>query len=149
MNANEMQIGGEHYKGAQVQHWDFVVRQLQNRYLEGAITKYVLRYKTKGTPLQDLLKARHFVEKLKEVYNEGWATPLGRCRRKPFDFAGFVRNYKLDEQQTSIIASVSEWLGNGSLNLIGEKLDTLVEKQRKQEQQEQAHKAGAGYVNQD
>ena len=57
---NDHQGGGSHYAAA-VQHWDIVVMHDLN-YFEGQITKYVMRARKKNG-LQDLQKAKHFIEK--------------------------------------------------------------------------------------
>jgi len=59
-NPNDIQIGGTHYKSP-IQHWDFVASNNLD-YFQGQITKYVARWKNKGG-MQDLLKARHFLDK--------------------------------------------------------------------------------------
>lgn len=67
MAANDRQVGGDHYK-APIQHWDYVISN-DLGYLEGQITKYVTRWRKKGG-LEDLEKARHYLEKLIEVAEE-------------------------------------------------------------------------------
>lgn len=64
--ANETQVGGNHYrrKGA-IQHWDFAAAQNLD-YFQGQVTKYVCRWKDKNG-LEDLYKARHFLQKYIEV----------------------------------------------------------------------------------
>jgi hypothetical protein len=69
MDANEMQVGGNHYN-APYQHWDFVVDALHNRYLEGQVTKYVTRWRKKNG-IQDLQKACHYLKKLIELFVDG------------------------------------------------------------------------------
>lgn len=64
--ANDRQVGGVHYKSG-IQHWDVVVANDLN-YFEGQITKYVMRARKKNG-LQDLQKAKHFLEKYLEVYD--------------------------------------------------------------------------------
>jgi len=67
MSANKEQIGGDHYKqpdGGE-EHWDRVFR-LQLNYFQACITKYVERY-TKKNGVEDLRKARHFIDKLIEL----------------------------------------------------------------------------------
>jgi len=68
-SANKRQVGGTHYKkdGA-VEHWD-MVWQWKLDYFQGQITKYVMRWKDKGG-VQDLEKARHFLDKYIEL-NKG------------------------------------------------------------------------------
>ena len=68
-NAPGAQVGGDHYGGGAFQHWDFVIKHLENHYLEGQITKYLSRWRRKhGT--QDLLKAKHYTYKLLEAFDE-------------------------------------------------------------------------------
>lgn len=69
MTANERQIGGEHYKTNGEQHWDRQWRLYGRGYFVGCITKYVERYPDKNG-LQDLEKAKHFLEKLIELETE-------------------------------------------------------------------------------
>lgn len=78
--ANDKQIGGSHYKTTDeeqalatllghdrpVEHWDFVIMRGYN-YLQGNASKYLDRYDKKGTPVQDLRKAIHYIEKLIEI----------------------------------------------------------------------------------
>jgi hypothetical protein len=63
--ANEVQVGGEHYKKNSIQPWDYIVSN-QLGYLEGNVVKYVSRWKDKGGR-QDLEKAKHYLDKLLEV----------------------------------------------------------------------------------
>lgn len=62
--ANEMQIGGDHYKEKKIQPWDFIAAN-QLGYFEGNIVKYVSRWQDKGG-INDLKKARHYLDKLIE-----------------------------------------------------------------------------------
>lgn len=63
--ANEMQIGGDHYREKTIQPWDFIAAN-QLGYFEGNIVKYVSRWKDKGG-INDLKKARHYLDKLIEL----------------------------------------------------------------------------------
>jgi Protein of unknwon function (DUF3310) len=63
-SANDRQVGGDHYQ-ADIQHWDWVWSNDLN-YFEGQITKYVMRARKKNG-LQDLEKARHFLDKYMEL----------------------------------------------------------------------------------
>jgi hypothetical protein len=72
--ANETQVGGEHYR-SEIQHWDFVLAN-DIPYMEAQIIKYVYRWRKKNG-LQDLAKARHFLDKLIEVETERIAQPPG------------------------------------------------------------------------
>lgn len=68
MTANAKQEGGDHYIKQVIQPWDYIV-QNDMGYLEGCIIKYVSRYGSKNG-LEDLLKAKHYLEKLIEVTDE-------------------------------------------------------------------------------
>lgn len=62
--ANKRQVGGEHYN-TPIQHWDYIeVNDIP--YLEAMVIKYVQRHAEKNG-LEDLEKAEHFIQKLKEV----------------------------------------------------------------------------------
>lgn len=64
-SANDHQVGGSHYNQGSIQPWDYILDQGLG-YLEGNVVKYVSRYKRKNG-LQDLLKARHYLDKLIET----------------------------------------------------------------------------------
>lgn len=65
-SANDHQCGGDHYRRyGKLQHWD-VVAHFDLDYFQGQITKYVMRWKDKNG-LEDLLKARHFLDKYIEL----------------------------------------------------------------------------------
>lgn len=66
-SANERQEGGNHYR-SEIQHWDYVWKN-DLGYFEGQITKYVTRWRKKNG-LEDLLKAKHFLDKLIEIATE-------------------------------------------------------------------------------
>lgn len=65
---NQYQVGGDHYKAA-YQHWDWV-EDVGLGYLEGVLTKYVIRWQKKAG-LEDLKKAVHYTEKLIEIAKQG------------------------------------------------------------------------------
>jgi hypothetical protein len=74
MSVNEKQVGGEHYR-SHVQHWDYV-EQNGLRYTEGCATKYATRNRKKHEdPAQDLEKAIHYVEKVQDLYRNGFLLP--------------------------------------------------------------------------
>lgn len=67
MPANDIQVGGGHYKATEgEQHWDRMYRLYGRGYFVGCITKYVERYRLKNGE-EDLRKARHFLDKLIEL----------------------------------------------------------------------------------
>jgi hypothetical protein len=64
MEANEYQIGGEHYK-TKYEHWDFV-HDCDLHYVIGCATKYIQRWRNKGGGT-DLSKAIHYIQKAQEL----------------------------------------------------------------------------------
>lgn len=62
-SANEKQVGGKHYKIA-IEPWDFILAN-DLGFLEGNAIKYIVRHKQKNG-IQDISKAIHYLEKLKE-----------------------------------------------------------------------------------
>lgn len=63
--ANERQVGADHYKTGGLEHWD-IVNLFQLDYFQGAITKYLFRWRKKDG-VKDLRKAQHFMEKYLEL----------------------------------------------------------------------------------
>jgi hypothetical protein len=63
-SANEGQIGGNHYKKLTIQPWDYILAN-NIGYCEGSAIKYLSRWRDKGG-IQDLYKAKHFIDKLIE-----------------------------------------------------------------------------------
>ena len=62
MKSFKKQVGGSHYKNYKIQPVEFIIKN-NIGFVEGNIIKYVLRFKEKGG-VQDLLKAKHYIELL-------------------------------------------------------------------------------------
>ena len=75
MKANDIQIGGDHYKDKSIQPWDYIISNNLG-YLEGNIVKYVSRWKNKDG-VRDLKKARHYLDKLIETIEANDETNRG------------------------------------------------------------------------
>lgn len=70
MTANEKQVGGQHYKQMGVEPWDVVDTwpiEQQIGYYRGGALKYIMRMGTKDEQIQEIGKARHYMDKLIEV----------------------------------------------------------------------------------
>lgn len=65
MQANDKQIGGNHYQAKSIQPWD-VVAAWGLGFFEGNALKYLARWRTKGG-VTDLNKAIHYLQKLVEI----------------------------------------------------------------------------------
>lgn len=68
--AKQKQIGGTHYKDMKLEPWDIAdtwpIEQQIGIYRHGAL-KYIMRMGSKDDSLQEINKAIHYLEKLKEV----------------------------------------------------------------------------------
>lgn len=71
MKPDTIQIGGSHYKDMQVQPWQameaWMTREQFAGFLRGNAIKYLARSDYKGG-LEDLQKARHYLDKLIEFH---------------------------------------------------------------------------------
>lgn len=56
------QVGGKHYLADGEQHWDHMER-FDIGYLEGTASKYLMRWRKKGSAKLDLGKAASYIEK--------------------------------------------------------------------------------------
>ena len=65
--ASEIQVGGNHYKKFKIQPAEFCYYN-NIPYLEATAIKYLCRWKDKGG-IQDLEKAKHFIDLLIEFEN--------------------------------------------------------------------------------
>ena len=72
VSANDLQVGGQHYKEMGVQPWDVMEAVLSREefigFLKGNIVKYSMRAGKKDS--DDAGKARHYMMKLREVINK-------------------------------------------------------------------------------
>lgn len=65
LRANARQEGGGHYKQFQIEPWDAII-DWGLGYLDGNAVKYLSRWRHKNG-IEDLKKARHYIDKLLEV----------------------------------------------------------------------------------
>jgi hypothetical protein len=65
LRANATQVGGNHYKSKELEHWDLAAIYSWD-YFQGQITKYVMRWRDKNG-LVDLQKAQHVIAKYIEI----------------------------------------------------------------------------------
>lgn len=106
MSANDRQVGGNHYASSTgVQHWDWVTVN-EMGYLEGNATKYVSRWRKKNG-LQDLEKAIHYVDKLRETAERNGA--VNRCRLVCITASKFASDAGLDVIEEEFCRLMLEW----------------------------------------
>jgi hypothetical protein len=71
-NANDLQIGGQHYKDMGIQPWAVMEAVLTHDefvgFLKGNVIKYAMRQGKKDS--DDANKARHYAVKLAEIINQ-------------------------------------------------------------------------------
>lgn len=143
MDVNAMQVGGDHYRSG-YQHWDFVHNVLDDRYLEGNITKYVVRHRRKNG-VQDIEKAIHYLSKLIEECRVGNSIGIGsRFHDSPYHTAEhFCSVNGVHPLEARIIRELSRWSSVRDLLDVGALLVQL------KAEVQGAEPAGAGYVDQD
>lgn len=107
MAANDSQVAGSHYKSP-IQHWDYVVANDLD-YFQAQITKYVTRWKKKNK-LQDLQKAKHFLEKYMELAPDILAKIEDAKSSDPNEWAKSELRSELNAFQ-SFIEQVEQHLG--------------------------------------
>ena len=89
--------GGAHYRmNGELQHWDMVSRNGLG-YFVGCATKYLHRMGRKGSLIDDLQKALHYLEKFREIarplpltgvidgWNDRYLAPMDPWRRDVFE----------------------------------------------------------------
>ena len=67
--AMDVQVGGGHYKDLVIQPVEYIHKN-HIGFIEGSVIKYVTRWRAKGG-LEDLKKARHFIDLLIEMEQQG------------------------------------------------------------------------------
>jgi len=60
------QVGGNHYSSRTIQPWD-VVDEYDLDFYRGGVLKYLLRAGSKGSKLEDLKKAQHYLARAIEI----------------------------------------------------------------------------------
>lgn len=107
---NDRQVGGKHYR-SEYQHWDWTL-DMNLGYLEGCASKYVSRW-WKKAGFQDLEKAKHYVQKIKEAHAEGrYLTGLSRIGKHNdavFKTMKFGNANGMDEHESMICWRLTTW----------------------------------------
>lgn len=125
-DVNDKQIGGDHYKKASFQPWDW------NRYgvggLEWTAIKYITRFKNKDG-IQDLEKAKHYIEKTYYEYADHGL--INNSRRRPVSemrtlFGSFAEQNQLNETQRVAVWNILQWHNELSLKLCMQCIDDLI-----------------------
>lgn len=78
MSAFDIQVGGDHYRRFEIQPSEFIQRN-GVCWLAGNAIKYLCRFPHKGKPLEDLAKAKHYIELLIEMERAKAPHTCPRC----------------------------------------------------------------------
>lgn len=125
MNANDTQVGGDHYR-TEYQHWDLAT-DLNLGYFEGQITKYVTRWRSKNG-VQDLEKAKHFTQKLIEglLAKKLRPNPPPSNVSLPLMLYHFNRANRLWMQEEDIVRIVCGWRSLHDLQEVTRRIDAMI-----------------------
>lgn len=143
--ANTHQVGGAHYSGADVQHWDYVNQALGNDYYMGNVTKYVARHRRKNGK-QDLMKALHYLDKTEELFVTGKLKPRFAAydeRNVPEVARTFIRLNGLTIAEACVITRAAIWSDQEDLRLMRAAVLWLLQ------HADDGAEPGRGYVDQD
>lgn len=112
-SANQYQVGGDHYRKREYQHWDFVA-DAGLGYFTGQATKYLARWRDKAG-VADLEKALHYLRKRRELLK-----PDQRRRaRSPDQIKALLRfadQYAADTATRSALIAAASWVYRDDLN---------------------------------
>lgn len=117
------QEGGEHYQ-AEYQHWDWVI-DAGLGYLEGCATKYVSRW-WKKNGLQDLLKAKTYVQKMIVNYDAVYALSIEPPHNLEEINERFQKANNLPELEYQFCCLMSDWQSTQQLEFAMQLLDSLI-----------------------
>lgn len=117
------QEGGEHYQ-AEYQHWDWVI-DAGLGYLEGCATKYVSRW-WKKNGLQDLLKAKTYVQKMIVNYDAVYALSIEPPHNIDELNARFKKANNLPDLEYQFCCLMSDWQSTQQLEFAMQLLDSLI-----------------------
>jgi hypothetical protein len=122
MGVNDRQVGGTHYATSSgIQHWDLV--ELNGLgYLEGCATKYVTRWRRKNG-VQDLDKAVHFIEKLRELHDAGSRINRGFVHRTAL--LQFAADNNLNADELKIVELICNWATSAALQEAVQRIEKM------------------------
>lgn len=109
-NPNNRQVDGTHYKkGGAVQHWDFVDRN-ELDYLTGCATKYIARNRFKHpSPIKDLEKAQHYIDKIYDQVVRGFKKPRGTIIPLVISVDAFAKANDLTPIERDLVHDLVYW----------------------------------------
>lgn len=119
MSVNDRQVGGSHYRTKSArQCWDYI-EDSGIGYLEGTAIAYLARHRQKNG-VEDLRKARHFVEKLIDIRRK----PRGRLPAP--DLLGFYADYSMSDFERFAVRILFTWNDPSELHYALDLLDAAI-----------------------
>lgn len=108
-NPNDTQIGGEHYKKATFQPWDWALQRHGSLgHYEVSIIQYVTRFREKGGK-QDLEKAMHYLDKMIYEHSRNDYYNMANKLRGSTQLTMFRDQNKIDKYQSQVVHLMAIW----------------------------------------
>jgi hypothetical protein len=120
MTPNTKQVGGTHYQTGATQHWDIAAMLYGETHFKCTATKYVSRWRKKAG-VQDLEKAKHYLEKLGEIAN--WSDLEDRLS---VGTVVAIMGMELDLVDSELIIRIFEATDVSDLKACIQSIDTLI-----------------------
>lgn len=136
---NDTQVGGDHYKGAKFQPWDWELKGLSG-WMQAAV-KYITRFEKKNG-LQDLEKAVHYIDKTLFHFKRGEHT--NKCQCAPSDIKRYLdQNKVLREDAQWAIQYCIQWKTEHDLQETKKHVQSLITFLKEAEEERAAWSAEA------
>ena len=133
----QIQVGGEHYKGYDYQPLD-LIENLNLSFAEGCILKYVIRFRDKGGK-EDLLKALDYARR--ELLKELKKDPKDRGKQvDPHNVAevlSFCAQDRILEEDRDFIFDVANYLHSGLMVKVADTIMTKIKSTYDKEEEDE------------
>lgn len=113
------QIGGDHYQGMKIQPVEFIMANHLG-FAEGNVIKYLLRDKD---GLQDLLKARHYIQFIEEaslyrrmLFQVRMVCTIGAWWNHALDVDRFISANDITNPRAGVIRHIAFWNCRGQVS---------------------------------
>lgn len=127
---NDVQVGGEHYKGVDFQPWDWArnVSGTQGLgYYEVSAISYIARFRKKGG-IEDLEKVLHYIDKMLHCWRAGEYS--NRCTATLLRIRDFNRQNGCDRFQSEAIHFLVAWREGDELVEVKKIVEELIQQER-------------------
>lgn len=130
VDPNEVQVGGDHYKGVDFQPWDWArnVSGTQGLgYYEVSAISYIARFRKKGG-IEDLEKVLHYIDKMLFCWRAG--EYANRCTATLLRIRDFNRQNECDRFQSEAIHFLVAWREGDELVETKKIVEELIQRER-------------------